>query len=98
MPVFSAEVRDGTPDHYLPFRWPEPSRLELPIVLSAPAWAFSVADVNVHVDQRGHDGLARQVHADHALGRIDSPAKRRYMPALGDERAVLDHRAAVADD
>jgi hypothetical protein len=58
------------------------------------------SEVDMDIDQRGHDGLARQIDARGAARRIN----RSFSPDGGNhailhhERSILDWRAQVADD
>ena len=58
-----------------------------------------VAHVVVGIDDRGHDGLAREVHARRARRQRDLAlsSDARNPVVLHEERGALDH-AAVADD
>jgi hypothetical protein len=70
------------------------------VIRRAPARVALVADVHVHVDHRGHDGLPRQIHARGAGGNGDRAraADGEDAAVLDDERAALDRRARVAED
>ena len=66
----------------------------------APVLFVDQPDVVVTVDERGHHGLAGEIHANGALRRLTLTllADPREGVTLHEERGILDRRAAIPDD